>query len=93
VDRHSHARAWHALLAEAGVQRRRVHDARHTVATLLMEAGVPMKVVSELMGHRETRVTADIYTHVAPALARSAAESIQQALFSPSDARSLPGSY
>lgn len=42
------------------------HGLRHTFATHALEAGVPLKVVSEWMGHASVRVTGDIYSHVLP---------------------------
>jgi integrase len=41
----------------------RLHDVRHTTATLLRRAGVPIKDVSTILGHSTVAVTADIYTH------------------------------
>ena len=42
----------------------RFHDLRHTHATLLLEMGVPVKVVTERLGHSSTTVTMDLYAHV-----------------------------
>jgi integrase len=42
----------------------RLHDLRHLHATLLLQAGVAVKVVSERLGHRSTQVTLEIYAHV-----------------------------
>jgi hypothetical protein len=55
---------WKAILKQAQVRDVRVHDARHTAATLLIEQGVHIRVVQEVLGH--TRVTTtERYTHVA----------------------------
>jgi integrase len=55
------------LLARAGLpQTTRIHDLRHTYATLLLEAGVNSKVVSELLGHASIAITLSIYSHVTP---------------------------
>lgn len=59
---------WHRMLERLGLPHLRPHDARHTAATLLLEAGVPMRVVSELLGHTRIGITADLYTHVSAAL-------------------------
>lgn len=42
----------------------RTHDFRHTFATLLIEAGVPIKVVSELLGQSSVGITLEVYGHV-----------------------------
>lgn len=81
LDRRADHRAWVALLAKAGVRRVRLHDARHTAATLLLEQGVPTRVVSELLGHSQTRITSDTYQHVLPGLAAEAAAQMQHVLF------------
>lgn len=48
----------------------RLYDARHSCATLLLESGVPMKVVQEVLGHSSMILTADTYSHVTPAFKR-----------------------
>ena len=50
------------------IPRIRLHDLRHTHATLLLEAGVPVKVVSERLGHANIQLTLDTYAHVLPAM-------------------------
>lgn len=52
----------------------RLHDLRHTHATLLLQAGVPVKVVSERLGHASITITMDVYAHVLPAMDRDAAD-------------------
>ena len=64
------------LSARSGAPKIRLHGLRHTAASLALEAGVPMKVVSERLGHGTTGITADLYTHVSPAVARDAADAI-----------------
>ncbi len=54
----------------------RLHDLRHTSASLALAAGVPMKVVSERLGHSSLSITADLYTHVSPVVAYDAADRI-----------------
>jgi len=53
-----------------------LHDLRHTNASLALAAGVPMKVVSHRLGHSSLAITSDLYTHVAPAVDRAAADAI-----------------
>ena len=54
----------------------RLHDLRHTAASLALQAGVPLKVVSEQLGHSSLAITADTYTSVLPAVAQAAAEAV-----------------
>jgi len=51
------------LCDRAGVRQIRFHDLRHTCATLLIETGVPLITVKELLGHANIAITANIYTH------------------------------
>ncbi|MHA6762183.1 tyrosine-type recombinase/integrase [Streptacidiphilus sp. PAMC 29251] len=66
------------LVAAAGLPPIRLHDLRHVAATLMLAAGVDVKVVSETLGHSDTRVTRDIYQAVLDDLARDAAEKVVQ---------------
>jgi integrase len=58
----------------------RVHDLRHTFATLLLERGVPIRVVSELLGHSSIGITLQIYGHVTPRMRDAAMEQITDIL-------------
>ena len=68
----------HFLLAlrEAGVPNVTLYALRHTAATLLLEAGVPMKVVQERLGHSTMVLTADTYSHVSPGLQARAVDDL-----------------
>lgn len=57
-----------------GLRRIRFHDLRHTHATLLLQAGVNPKVVSERLGHSSAAFTLDTYAHVMPGMQPEAAE-------------------
>ena len=57
------AGAWRDLLDDAGVRRVDMHTTRHTTASLLLEAGVPMEVISQIMGHSSVLSTRG-YMHV-----------------------------
>jgi integrase len=52
----------------------RLHDLRHTQATLLLAAGEPVKVVSERLGHANAMITLTVYQHVHPGMGRQAAD-------------------
>jgi integrase len=71
---------WKALLAAADVRDTRLHDGRHTSATLLLEQGVDVRVVMEMLGHSDIRLT-QRYTHVASPLAHEAAKLMGRALW------------
>ncbi|MBI4321040.1 MAG: tyrosine-type recombinase/integrase [Chloroflexi bacterium] len=60
--------AFHLALSKAGLPRLRVHDLRHTAATLLLSRGVHPKVVQEFLGHSTITLTLDTYSHVIPSL-------------------------
>lgn len=81
IERKSDWRAWKVLLQEAGVREVRLHDGRHTAATLLLSEGVHPRVVMELLGHAQMRTTTDTYSHVLPALAKEAAERMGKTLW------------
>ena len=61
------------MTKKAGLQGIRLHDLRHTHASLLLGEGVHLKVVSERLGHSGIAITADLYSHVMPGLQREAA--------------------
>ena len=56
--------AFHRLLARTGLPSMRIHDLRHSAATILLEARVDLKTVQERLGHSSMAITADIYSHV-----------------------------
>jgi integrase len=58
--------SFHRVTDAARLPRLRVHDLRHTAATLMLLKGVPAKVVSEMLGHRSIAITLDLYSHVLP---------------------------
>src|SRR5581483_7235512 len=60
------------LLEQAGLPRIRFHDLRHTDATLLLSMGVEMRVIQAILGHSDIATTANIYTHVLPAMQQEA---------------------
>ena len=79
---------------KAGLPSIRLHDLRHTNASLALAAGIDIKVVSERLGHSTMAVTADLYTHVVPSLGRDAAKRIAGLLTngSKADAYEMPTS-
>jgi integrase len=76
-------RAYRQILALAGLHHIRIHDLRHTAATLLLTQGVHPRVVMELLGHSQIAITMNTYSHVVPALMKEAANQMDAALKTP----------
>jgi integrase len=66
--------SWRPTLKRLGLPAVRLHDLRHSTATLWLEAGVPLKLVQELLGHASMTITADVYSHILPAYRRESAD-------------------
>ena len=74
-------RALARSITAAGIDRKvRVHDLRHTCASLMIENGVPPKVVQDIMGHSSYSVTMNIYVHTNPVMLRSATDILNKAI-------------
>lgn len=73
-------REYHRLGAKAGVPAIPFHGLRHTFAWSLLAGGVPLRVVSDVLGHAGLAITADTYTAVAPELREEAADAMDRAL-------------
>ncbi|WP_370466543.1 tyrosine-type recombinase/integrase [Streptacidiphilus sp. PB12-B1b] len=76
-------RHFNALLHRAALRRIRFHDLRHSAATLLLEQGVELVVIKELLGHAHIGVTATVYAHVRLHLQRDAIDLLGNALRNP----------
>jgi integrase len=75
------ARSFKPLLEKAGLPKSvRLHDLRHTCATLLLAKSVHLKIVQELLGHANISQTMDTYAHVLPNMQGEAATAMQEAL-------------
>jgi integrase len=73
--------AFRRCLKAAGILRHlRPHDLRHTYASLALQRGVPLLVVSRQLGHASIAITADIYGHLAPDAGRQAADAMEAIL-------------
>lgn len=68
------------LLGRAGLEMT-FHDLRHGAASLLLAQGVPARVVMEILGHSDIRLTLGTYSHVLPALTREAADRMNTAIW------------
>jgi integrase len=74
-------RAFRRLVEMAPVPRIRLHDIRHTHGTLMLQAGVPVKVVSERLGHASVRMTLDVYAHVLPVMDSEAVDRFTELVY------------
>jgi integrase len=73
-------RALRAVATRAGLPRAGLHTLRHSAASVMLNAGVPLKVVSEILGHSSIAITGDIYGHVSPDVSREAMDLLGDAL-------------
>ena len=69
------------IVTDLDLPRIRLHDLRHTSATLALKAGVHPKVVSERLGHATVGITLDLYSHVLDSMQAEAAEQIGDVIF------------
>ena len=81
IDPRADHRQWRSLLIRAGVRPARLHDARHTAATVMLTMGVPARAVMQVLGHSQITLTLGTYSHVAPELAHDAAQRVARALW------------
>jgi integrase len=82
IHPHSISQTFERISARAGVPKVRLHDVRHTHGTLLIKAGVPVKVVSERLGHGNPAFTIDTYQHVLPGMQAEAARVFEKLIAS-----------
>ena len=75
--------ALHRLLASAGLRRQRFHDLRHAAASLLLAQGLSLREIMELLGHSQIALTANLYTHLQPAMRMEAASRMDAVLSGP----------
>jgi len=71
-------RSFRKLLQFTGLPKIRFHDLRHTAATLMLNYGTPIPVVSQRLGHSRTSLTMDTYAHAIPSKQAEAAELMEQ---------------
>ena len=76
LDPHAVYKTFVTLVADLGLPKVRLHDLRHTHATLMLSAGTPVHVVSRRLGHANPSITLGVYAHVLPTADREAAEAL-----------------
>jgi len=82
LDPESVSRYFRQAVKQSLLPRIRLHDLRHTHATLALQAGIHPKVVSERLGHATVSITLDTYSHAIPAMQEEAAALIAGLVFS-----------
>ncbi|HEX6685789.1 MAG TPA: site-specific integrase [Candidatus Limnocylindrales bacterium] len=90
IDPTNLTRAFTTLLRKASLRRIRFHDLRHATATLLLEQGVELVVIKELLGHAHIGVTATVYAHVRLRLQHNAIDALSTALDGPANDEATP---
>ena len=81
LDPESVSRYWRQAVKQSMLPQIRLHDLRHTHATLALQAGIHPKVVSERLGHATVSITLDTYSHAIPAMQEEAAALIAGLVF------------
>ncbi|GAA3246813.1 hypothetical protein GCM10020256_74680 [Streptomyces thermocoprophilus] len=89
IDPTNLTRTFNTLLRTACLHRIRFHDLRHSTATLLLEQGVELVVIKELLGHAHIGVTATVYAHVRLRLQRDAINTLSTALGGPETTKTV----
>ena len=89
IHPHAISQAFERIARNAGVPLIRMHDVRHTHASLLIKSGVPAKVVSERLGHATATFTIETYQHVMPGMQADAA-AVTETLLTPASRALLP---
>jgi integrase len=84
VNPASFSTTFERLVARSGLPRIRLHDLRHTYATLALRLGTHPVLLSERLGHTSIAVTIDRYSHVIPSIDRHAADVVAQQVLAPS---------
>ncbi|MBG0560693.1 tyrosine-type recombinase/integrase [Actinoplanes aureus] len=80
VTRNFRQRIWRKICELAGLTGLRLHDLRHTVASLLISAGTPLTAVQRMLGHSSIKVTSDLYGHLMPEVGEAIVQTISSAL-------------
>jgi len=82
-------RVWYKALAAAGLRKTRIHDLRHSYASLLIQNGEPLPYIRDQLGHSTIRLTVDTYGHLAPQGNRAAVDRLDNPALTPH----LPATY
>lgn len=80
IEPRNYKRSFDAALKRAGLEHIRIHDMRHTAASLLLAQSVSPKVISEILGHARVGITLDIYSHLYEPMCQEAAAKMDELL-------------
>jgi integrase len=78
LDPRNLLRDYKKLLHDAGLPMIRFHDLRHTAASLMLNLGIPVLVVSRILGHSRPSITLDVYGHLIPSAQAEVAEKMDE---------------
>lgn len=90
LERHNLARSWRRILETAGIPYKRPHDLRHSCASLLIEQGVELRQIQDLLRHSQISITANLYTHLSHKVRRATADAMERALTPDTDVTPAP---
>ena len=85
VHPQTYSQAFERLVAKSDLPSIRLHDLRHTHATIAIKAGIPTKVISERLGHESPAFTLKQYAHVIPGMQADAAVQVARLIFDSAD--------
>ncbi|NRG46007.1 tyrosine-type recombinase/integrase [Bacillus sp. CRN 9] len=74
-------RTFNNLISKANLSQIRFHDLRHTHASLLLQQGENIRLISERLGHSSVKITLDTYSHVLPNMQQEASNRLADKLF------------
>jgi len=81
LDPDNHRKAFASLTKRVGIGTWRPHELRHSATSIMLAQGVPIEVVSKILGHTSIRITADVYGHILDQQQEGAAEAMASALW------------
>ncbi len=84
-------KSFKSIIKEAGLPEIRFHDLRHTAASIMLNHGVPVIVVSKRLGHAKVSITMDIYGHLIPEM-QSGIGQLMDDLIAPIELQTIPSS-
>jgi integrase len=73
-SRHQRQSPGYKIVERAGLRRVRLHDLRHTAASLMLAQEVSPRVIMEVLGHSQISITMNTYSHISEAQSRAAAD-------------------